>query len=726
MKSFRPLLRHRFQNTSAVVAGVFLALGQISCSQFQEAAAPLPTTFPAATITVKVDDPGKSISPTFYGLMTEEINHSYDGGLYAELIQNRAFQNSQLDNQIGRGGGRRGRGGATNPASSPETAPAPQTPNYLIHWSVVNSNGATGTFSIDTNNPVNTTALKNSLKLDIANVGDDQRVGVANDGYWGIPVKPNTEYKASFYARSSAGMSSPLTVSIESNDGKTTYASGTVSSVGTAWHKYSLTLKTGQVKPTADTRFVISAAKPGTLWLSLVSLFPPTYNNRPNGSRVDIMQKLVDMKPGFLRFPGGNYLEGRGLAERWAWKTTIGPLEDRTGHGNSAWRYRASDGLGMLEFLEWCEDMHAEPVLALYSGFGLSGSYVARGDEIKPFVQEGLDAIEFATGDASTQWGAQRAKLGHPAPFKLTYVEIGNEENLGGGLATYPARFEAFYDAIRAKYPKIQIISSVAGVSRNSVLTRKPDVVDDHHYMTIPQALDLAHGYDNADRNGPKLFIGEWATRIPASGDTCNLAAGVADAAFLTGLERNADVIIMNCYAPLFVNVNPGGKQWNVDLIGYDALNSFGSPSYYVQSMFSNNRGDTVVPATVSGVDRLTSADLPQLAPGGRGGGAPPATQAAYDAVYATASKVDSNGDLILKLVNFQKAPQQVTIDLQGVARVQRNATVEVLTGNPDDINTVAEPTKIAPKKTTIDNVGRKFIHELPPYSVTVLRLKTR
>ena len=242
---------------------------------------------------------------------------------------------------------------------------------------------------------------------------------------WGIPVRPNTTYQASFYAKASDGFTGPLTVDIESNDGKTTFASATVPAVSGKWQKYSVTLKTGEVQPTAAARFVISGASKGTLNFNLVSLFPPTYKDRVNGNRVDIMQLLADMKPAFLRFPGGNYVEGNDYANRWDWPRTIGPLEERPGH-MSPWSYRSTDGMGLLEYLEWCEDLNMEPVLAVFAAYTLNGqSYPG---EYARFAQEAVDEIEYATGDVNTKWGAQRAKDGHPAPFKLTYVEVGNED----------------------------------------------------------------------------------------------------------------------------------------------------------------------------------------------------------------------------------------------------------------------------------------------------------
>jgi alpha-N-arabinofuranosidase len=369
-------------------------------------------------------------------LMTEEINYSYDGGLYGELIRNRIFQDRPIPP-------RGGRGGAPPPAPEPPSNPAVAKNPNLINWWLVTSNGADGDMDIDTHDPVNTTALKNSLRLDIKTATAGQRVGAANDGYWGIPVRPNTNYTASFYTRASQGFNGPITVGIEGSNG-TVYASGQVRGVSEAWKKYTVKLKTGQVQATADARFVLSAASRGSLWFSLVSLFPPTYKNRPNGNRVDIMEKLADMKPAaFLRFPGGNYLEGRDFENRFNWKATIGPLEERAGH-MSPWNYRSTDGMGLLEFLHWCEDLNMEPIVSVYAGMHLDqGRTTITGDALKPFVQEALEEIEYITGSPSTKWGALRARHGHPAPFKLRYVQIGNEL-ANNGLQNYAGRFAMF------------------------------------------------------------------------------------------------------------------------------------------------------------------------------------------------------------------------------------------------------------------------------------------
>lgn len=689
-----------------------------------------------ATLTVRVDQPEQKIDPIFYGLMTEEINYSYDGGLYGELIRNRIFQDRPIA-QAGRGA----RGGATNPAgtlpgaqAAAQTAP-PQATNpaveknpNLIDWWLVVSNGAAGDIDIDTKDPVNTIALKNSLRLDIRSAGAGRRVGVANDGYWGIPVRPSTTYTASFYAKASQGFRGPLTVAIEGNHGKV-YASGQVRTLTPAWEKYTLKIKTGQVQATADARFVLSASSQGSVWFSLVSLFPPTYKNRPNGNRIDIMEKLADMKPSFLRFPGGNYVEGRDFENRFNWKTTIGPLEERPGH-MSPWTYRSTDGMGLLEFLEWCEDLNMEPIVALYAGMHLDqGRTTITGDALKPIVQEGLEEIEYITGATSTRWGALRAKHGHPAPFRLRYVEIGNEDWLNNGLQNYGGRFTMFYDAIKAKYPDIQVISSMRSRDKYDHM-RNPDLLDDHFYVSIPTALSQAHYYDKYDRAGTKIFVGEWATNTPRSGPTGHMAFALGDAAWLTGLERNSDIVGMNCYAPLFCNVNPGGMQWSINLIGYDALGSFGSPAYFVQRMFSNNRGDVVLPARLDPLPTLNADQIPQapVSPGSAAGGTTKGSgpTGPFDAVYATASRETATGDIILKLVNVQATQQSLKIDLQGVQTIKKEAKGEVLTGDLAAMNSVAEPTKVAPKPITITNAGISFTHELPAHSVTVLRLKTR
>jgi alpha-N-arabinofuranosidase len=343
--------------------------------------------------------------------------------------------------------------------------------------------------------------------------------------------------------------------------------------------------------------------------------------------------------------------------------------------------------MGLLEFLEWCEDLRMDPVLAVYAGYSLGGQVVKPGPDLDPYVQDALDEIEYVTGAADTKWGAVRARDGHPAPFLLHYVEIGNEDNFDRAK-TYDGRYAQFYKAIKAKHPALQLIATmpVSGIT--------PDVVDDHYYKREQGMFELVNHYDQMDRKGPKIFVGEWATR--EGSPTPNFGAALGDAAFLTGLERNSDLVVMASYAPLFVNVSPGGMQWSSDLIGYDALNSYGSPSYYTQVMFASCLGD-----------HIASADL-----AGAGG------KFFYSAMVSGKSKA------CVKLVNAASTPQPVTIVLKGAGTGTHSAQVETLRANTIwATNTIAEPTRIVPVQSKLSINGERLEKNLEPYSIQVLEI---
>ena len=303
---------------------------------------------------------------------------------------------------------------------------------------------------------------------------------MANPGYWGIPVKAGWTYRASFYAKASADFVGPVTVGIESNDGRVTVAQATVEKVGTEWKRYEVTLKAGEVATSTENRFVILAGSTGTLWVTEASLFPPTYQDRPNGNRIDLMEKLAALHPGFVEFPGGDFMIGVAPQVRFDWKKAVGPEEMRSGQP-SRWE-RSSTGFGLMEFLRTCEELKAEPVLALYSGTSI-GRSVAPGTELQPYVQDALDEIEYVVGDATTPGGMKRAADGHAAPFKLEYVQIGNNEELFG-KGTYDARFTQFYDAIKGKYPALKLIGWM-----NLATTRTPDVIHESQYRTAAELM---------------------------------------------------------------------------------------------------------------------------------------------------------------------------------------------------------------------------------------------
>jgi alpha-L-arabinofuranosidase len=628
----------------------------------------------APTFTVDASQSAGKVSPTLYGLMTEEINHSYDGGLYAELIQNRAF----LDNSA--------------------------TP---VHWSVVNDNGAEATIALDPTNSFND-QLTTSLRLTVTKAAKNQSAGVANNGYWGIPVQPHTHYRATLLARSDAGFTGPVTVAIVSDDGHTVYATGKFSGLTTDWKKFELSLKTGRVDPTTKAHFVITLDQPATVWLGMVSLFPPTWHDRPNGSRRDLMQMMVDLNPKFLRFPGGNYVEGDTVETRFDWKKTIGPIEERHGHP-CPWGYRSTDGLGLLEFLEWCEDMNAEPVLAVYAGYSLRGAHVNPGGDLEPFVQEALDEIEYVIGGPNTTWGAQRAKDGHPAPFKLNYVEIGNEDWFDKSKS-YDERFAQFDDAIKVRYPQLKTISTIGNDQPESarVQSRKPAVTDEHYYRSVDTFLQMSPDYAKQyDRHGPDIFVGEWAayeTSFPPwnrssqkEPPTPDLKAAIGDAVFMAAMERNSDLIKMQCYAPLLVNVNPGARQWRPDLIGYDAISSYGSPSYYAIRIFSRNLGDEILGASSS-----------------------------ETSVQGCATQDSKTGDIFLKLVNPSTNAVPLNIKINGVTSLATKGTAITLAGDPNDTNSIEDPRKVIPVVTKMRGVKPVFNHTLPPSSIVVLILKAR
>ncbi len=701
-------LKRNFLKTGFVIVGTIGSMAVLHAQQ--------------TTLNLDLGKATTTVSPMLYGLMTEEINHSYDGGLYAELIRNRIFKDSK-----------------TSPEgwSLVKEDPSAEASIKLI--------GAEEQVPNDERRNAINGAMTASLRLTVEKA--DGKVGIANEGYWGIPVKPSTTYQASFYIKGTDrrepprwpwepkpstpplpiienNTPGPITVSIESNDGKTVYATGTINlEKSIYWKKYAVTLTTAaNVSPTKDARFVITTNRTGVYYFNLVSLFPPTYDNQPNGFRIDLMQMLVNMKPKFLRFPGGNYLEGPAITDAFPWKTTLGPIDNRPGH-NGSWGYRASDGMGLLEFLMWCQDMGAEPLLAVYAGYSLEGDHVDAGPLLKPYVDDALDEIEYVMGDTTTYWGAKRAADGHPQPFKLSYVEIGNEDWFDRSNS-YDGRFKQFRNAIEGKYPTLTCISTipVTQYPSMSVTGKGPAVVDEHYYRNSWDMWENASQYDTYDRNGPKIFVGEWATREGAP--TTNLNATLGDAAWMTGMERNSDLIIMSCYAPLFVNVSKDsatGKrawQWDSDLIGYDALNSYGSPSYYVQKLFSHYLGNKIVPVTATNIpvqnkplSKKDSADGKKIT--------------TVPTIFYSATMNDTTGTIYLKIINTTGKKQAVKINLTGNRKVSSDAVLVMVKGDkPGATNTITDRENIMPVTENIKGIKKSFSRKLDPYSVNIIEMK--
>ncbi|HTV15847.1 MAG TPA: alpha-L-arabinofuranosidase C-terminal domain-containing protein [Acidobacteriaceae bacterium] len=628
----------KFRASAAISALIAMAAGA-ACAQSKP-----------AVLTIHPDQPVAIVSPTLYGLMTEEINHAYDGGLYAEMVNNRDFHADW--------------GG-------------------ILDWYLVEKGDSEAKISVDrTSGP--SEALPQSLKLEVSKASAESPAGVLNTGYWGMAVRGNTAYHGSFYAKGDS--IGTITVALVANQSGRVLASATVTGVGTDWRQYTFTLKTGAVEPSEADHLSITVAQPGSLWLCLASLFPPTYHDRANGNRIDLMEKLAAMHPAFLRFPGGNYLEGNTMAEWYDWKKTVGPLVDRHGHP-SPWGYFSTDGLGLLEFFEWCEDLHMQPVLAVYAGYSLNGEHVEAGPKLEPYVQSALDEIEYATGGPDTKFGAQRIADGHPQPFHITYVEIGNEDQFDRS-GSYEGRYAQFYKAIKAKYPDLQLIAT------RPVTSMKPDVIDDHYYVRATEFFHDATHYDKTDRSGPKIFVGEWATREGTP--TPNMGAALGDAAWMTGLERNSDIVVMASYAPLLTNVNPEGLQWTPDLIGYDALRSYGSPSYYAQVMFGSHLG-TQRPA--SSVD---------------GGGS---------RFFYSVTEDATKKQLYLKLVNASTTPQSLDIDLPGASLAAAAKLTTLSAHSTQATNTIDEPRNIVPVDSEVHTASGKIHVEMPGLSIQVLQI---
>ena len=647
-------------------------------------------TLHAQQLTLRLDKAETEVSTMLYGLMTEEINYSYEGGLYTQLVRNPSFAD-----MYNPGGGRRG-GGRPN-GNAPRFTPRPDRWQLTDTVKVrVRQNRQGGM------NKANPT----SLVVDFEQAG----LGLVSEGYWGFPIRKSTTFRGALYAKQPAAQngapaSNPLkslTVALKSADGLTTYAETKINGFTNAWKKFDYQLTTSATQAdTKDARLFLIGDEAGSIELTRVTLYAPSYKDRKNGLRVDLMEMMAEMRPKFVRFPGGNYLEGNNFANRFDWKQTIGDPDERPGH-QSPWGYRSTDGLGLLEFCQWAEDTGGEPVVGVFAGYVLNGDHLD-GDYIKPFIQDALDEIEYIMGDTSTKWGAVRARDGHPEPFPLHYVEIGNEDFFDRS-GSYPNRFKMFYEAIKARYPQLQIISTVGYDALKSKDIPAPvvDVIDEHYYRNAFDMYRNAFQYDRYDRKGPKIFCGEWATR--EGSPTTNMNAALGDAAWMSCMERNSDICIMSCYAPLFVNVEPGGMQWESDLIGYDVLNAYGSPSYWAQVMFSKYLGDHIVPVEATDIPKQTLDRNDEA-----------------NAVFYTATTDAQTGKTYLKLVNAVGNAQPMNIKLEGVKSVKSKAKkIELKSARPQDTNSITNPRNIIPQEST-QKVGKQFSMTLAPYSITVL-----
>jgi alpha-L-arabinofuranosidase len=626
----------------------------------------------ATTLTIDASHPGAAINPAMWGIFFEDINFGADGGLYAEMVKNRSFE----------------------------------FPEPLMGWIEISPSLAKGELAVRDEDPL---TPGNPHYLRVQSEGTAP-FGISNEGFRKMGLKQEETYNFSVEIRGVEGRPA-LDVQLVAADG-TVLDSAALQDFSPSWKHYTLALHPKDSDWGA--RLAVLMRGKGTVDLDMVSLFPEhTWKNRPGGLRADMAQMLADMKPGFMRFPGGCIVEGSQLDRRYQWKNTIGPVGDRHLLVNR-WNYEfvhrptpdyyESFGLGFFEFFQLCEDIGAQPLPIINCGMAcqFNSGELCPLDQLEPFIQDALDLIEFANGPATSTWGAKRAAMGHPEPFGMKMMGVGNEQ----WGPQYIERYTKFAKALKTQHPEIMLVSD-AGPSPNDERFQylwpklgelHADIVDQHCYANPSWFFESTHRYDNYDPNGPKVFMGEYAAQSVATVSPKNrntLECALAEAAYMTGLERNAAVVRMASYAPLFGNVD--AWQWTPDLIWVNNHQIYGTPDYYVQQLFSLNRGDNVLP--------LTSDD------------------ASATNLFSSAAWDSETKEIILKVVNASSQPAAAVVQLRGLAQGTQKLQATVLTSdNTSDENSFEQPRKVAPVTAAVGEVVGGVNYTFKPNSFTVLR----
>ncbi len=628
----------------------------------------------AAVIFVDAAHPGAALSPSMFGIFFEDINFGADGGLYPELVKNRSFEFQE-----------------------------PLTGwHEILGLSSKGFDPPKGELSVHTEDPLNQ-LNPHYLRVRVYDSG----YGFRNTGFRGIGVQSGAEYRFSAYARSGGPKS--IRATITDSSGRE-LGSGKLEGFDDHWKRYETVIRTNATEPHAQLNVFVDGV--GNLDLDMVSLFPvDTWKHRPNGLRKDLVQLLSDMHPGFLRFPGGCIVEGRLLATRYRWKTTVGDIDQRQtiiNRWNDEFDFRPapdyfqSFGLGFYEYFQLAEDIGAAPLPILNCGMAcqFNSSETAALDQLDEYVRDALDLIEFANGSVTTPWGKLRAQMGHPEPFHLTMLGVGNEQ----WGSRYVDRYKVFAAALKAQHPEIKLVVSAgpfpAGEPFESLWsswrTLKPDIVDEHYYMNPEWFLANTGRYNGYDRSGPKVFAGEYAVQtagITSSENRNNWKAAIAEAAFMTGLERNGDVVRMASYAPLLAHAE--AWQWKPDAIWFDNLHSYGTPNYYVQKVFASNVGTRIVPVT----------------PQAEGG------------LYTSASLDERNHELIVKVINHSANPRPAQIKLNGIDVSGKAKVTTLASADLNAENSFEHPTAVAPEPSTVEVRNGTISVQLRPYSLTVYRI---
>ncbi|MGD8782470.1 MAG: alpha-L-arabinofuranosidase C-terminal domain-containing protein [Ignavibacteria bacterium] len=641
------------------------------------------SAFFSETAVAQTDHGGKKISSNLFGLFFEDINYAADGGLYAELIQNRSFEYTPNDRR------------EWNPFS---------------YWEYITPGFSYGRISVETASPIHPNN-PHYIVLDVEHVGHEAKykgntgVGLKNTGFNGIVINAGDKYNLSFFARMFSDNPVTLTVGLHSPSGKIKYAEDTLTVSSKDWKKYTTSFT---VKENSDSAtFVLMATTHGKLALDVVSLFPgKTFKNRPNGLRADLAQMLADMKPKFIRFPGGCLVHGDGLGNMYRWKNTIGPIEERKGQRN-IWNYHQTAGLGYFEYFQFCEDIGAKPLPVLPAAvccqnsggtwrIGGTGQREMPLSELDNYIQEILDLIEYANGPTASTWGTKRAEAGHPEPFNLEYIGIGNEDKI---TPVFTERFKLIYEAVREKHPEIKIIGTVGPFQAGEDFDKgwafadelRIDMVDEHFYENPEWFITNQERYDEYDRTKSEVYLGEYASW----GNT--LYNALAEATFMTSLERNGDIVKFASYAPLLAK--KGHTQWKTDLIFFDNTTIYPSINYYIQKLFSTNQGDVYHPNIVTFPGQT-------------------------EKLAASCVEESNSGDIILKLVNVDSLDHTLKIDLSRFDKINLSASLTELKGNPDDENTFENPVCVVPVQTEI-KMEKIFDYKMRPYSFIVIRMRT-
>ena len=641
---------------------------------------PLVTNAQNKIITVSTNKIISEVQPTMWGIFFEDINLGADGGIYAEMVKNRSFEFYQP----------------------------------LMGWTVTQSKFNEGSVLV-TNRKEANAANPRYLQITKSNTGDT--LGITNEGFRGMGIKKGLRYDFSVLYRQQTN-NLKLHIELLSTSGKI-IGNAIVSPAeitGKEWKKISLSFTT--TDSTLKGKMNVWFEGTGQIDIDMVSLFPEdTWKKRPGGMRADMIQLLADMKPGFIRFPGGCIVEGHDLALRYQWKKTIGPIEARQliiNRWNSEFSHRPTPdyfqtfGLGFFEYFQLAEDIGASPLPILNAGMAcqFNTAEVVPIDELDPYVQDALDLIEFANGDISTQWGKVRSAMGHPASFNLKMMGVGNE-NWG---PQYVERLKIFSKAIKARYPDFKLINSSGtdpdgerfNFLNGELRKMNADIIDEHYYRKPEWFLANAARYDNYPRDGAKVFAGEYAAQSDATvsiNNKNNLQTAIAEAAFMTGLERNAAVVNLASYAPLFAHID--GWQWTPDLIWVNNLQSYGTPNYYVQKLFSINKGTNVVPALMDG--KAVSGQ---------------------DSLYVSSVIDKSTGEVIIKIVNASNIAINKIIEIKGASKLATKANVTVLKSNSIlDVNNFSNPATVSPVNSVISVNGNKLNIVLVANSFTVYRV---